>query len=365
MRDVAATSIRVTGGILFLLDQQRLPHEEEWVACREDHEVLEAITQLKVRGAPAIAVAAALYVATQIARGLASREETRNLLQLLRSSRPTAVNLMHALDGLEQLLPEDNWQELLQQEALRIFAQDVQLCEEIAVAGLTVLSHGSRILTHCNTGSLATAGRGTALGICTKAHEAGMDVQVWVDETRPLLQGGRLTAWELEKSGVPYALICDNMAGALMARGEVDCIIVGADRIAANGDFANKIGTYSLAVLAQYHKIPFYVAAPRTTVDMECSSGVEIPIEQRHEDEVRGFAGAVLSDGAPKRGSFLWSKQSAPVSNPAFDVTPAALITGWILDGGVVLASEEGRFELPPEKHPEPSGGAAEWAPPL
>ncbi|MCB0411182.1 MAG: S-methyl-5-thioribose-1-phosphate isomerase, partial [Bdellovibrionales bacterium] len=194
--------------------------------------------------------------------------------------------------------------------------------------GAKLIPRGARILTHCNTGGLATAGRGTALGVISKAFEQDPSLHVYVDETRPLLQGGRLTTYELTKLRIPYTLNCDNMAGQLMALGKMDCVIVGSDRIARNGDFANKIGTYSLAVLCNYHKIPFFVAAPFSTVDLECQSGREIPIEQRVPTEVRGFQ------------SLQWAPENAEVYNPAFDVTPAELVTAWILDTGVYSQDE-------------------------
>ncbi|MBY0316143.1 MAG: S-methyl-5-thioribose-1-phosphate isomerase, partial [Bdellovibrionales bacterium] len=205
-----------------------------------------------------------------------------------------------------------------------IFAEDVQLCQEMAKVAAEKIQPGDRILTHCNTGALATAGRGTALGAITLAHQQDKKIHVYVDETRPLLQGGRLTSWELAKAKVPYTLICDNMAGALMSMGKVDKIFVGTDRIAANGDFANKVGTYSLAVLAKYHNISMYVVAPSTTVDVRCPSGKEIPIEERKASEVRGVEGHF--------GAVQWAQESTPVFNPAFDVTPVDLITGMIID---------------------------------
>src|SRR5690606_20047062 len=211
--------------------------------------------------------------------------------------------------------------------AEQLFAEDVALCQRMAEHGAALVQQGEQLLTHCNTGGLATAGVGTALGVINLAHQQGKNIRLWVDETRPLLQGGRLTAWECQQLGIPYQLICDNMAAMLMARGQVDRIFVGSDRIAANGDFANKVGTYSLAVLAHYHQVPFYVVAPHTTVDLACADGSAIPIEQRHGDEVRGVSGAF--------GSAIWAPEQANVFNPAFDVTPAELVTGWVLDTGV------------------------------
>ena len=223
------------------------------------------------------------------------------------------------------------WQ-ALEAEALRLVEEDKQLCDRIAEAGSALVKPGSRLLTHCNTGGLATAGVGTALGVIALAHRQGKVTNVWVDETRPLLQGGRLTAWELGELGVPYQLIADSMAASLMAQGQVDAVWVGADRIAANGDVANKIGTYSLAVLAHYHQIPFYVAAPQTTLDRYCPNGAAIPIEQRAAAEVTGVAGSF--------GAVQWAPTGAAVYNPAFDVTPAGLISGWVLDSGVVTPAQ-------------------------
>lgn len=220
----------------------------------------------------------------------------------------------------------------LEEEALRLVAEDKVLCDNIAQAGAALVKPGSRLLTHCNTGGLATAGVGTALGVIQRAYSEGHVASVWVDETRPLLQGGRLTAWELGELGIPYQLICDSMAASLMAKKQVDAIWVGADRIAANGDVANKIGTYSLAVLAHYHGVPFYVAAPHTTLDRNCPNGEAIPIEQRAAGEVTGVAGSF--------GSVQWAPDNASVYNPAFDVTPAELISGWILDTGVVTPEQ-------------------------
>ena len=223
-------------------------------------------------------------------------------------------------------------------EALRLISEDRQLCDAIARAGSALVTPGSRLLTHCNTGGLATAGVGTALGVIARAYQEGNVSNVWVDETRPLLQGGRLTAWELGELGVPYRLITDSMAASLMAKGQVDAVWVGADRIAANGDVANKIGTYSLAVLAKFHGIPFYVAAPQTTLDPDCPNGDAIPIEQRAASEVTGVAGSF--------GAVQWAPENALVYNPAFDVTPASLISGWVLDTGVVTPEEvaNGKF---------------------
>jgi methylthioribose-1-phosphate isomerase len=234
---------------------------------------------------------------------------------------------------MKQALAQENCADGLMTEALRLVEEDKQLCDNIAQAGAALITSGSRILTHCNTGGLATAGVGTALGVIALAHQQGNISNVWVDETRPLLQGGRLTAWELGELGVPYQLITDSMAASLMAKGQVDAVWVGADRIAANGDVANKIGTYSLAVLAKFHNVPFYVAAPQTTLDPHCPNGEAIPIEQRAAAEVTGVAGSF--------GAVQWAPEDAQVYNPAFDVTPAALISGWVLDSGVVTKAAD------------------------
>jgi methylthioribose-1-phosphate isomerase len=234
---------------------------------------------------------------------------------------------MNYLQRLQKLLDAGADKMSLADEAVAIFEEDVALCDAIAAHGAARIEHNDRILTHCNTGGLATAGAGTAIGVITRAHQQGKNIRVWVDETRPLLQGARLTAWEMEKAGIPYELICDSASAGLMAAGQVDRILVGADRIASNGDFANKVGTYTLAVLARHHAIPFYVVAPETTIDRQCSAGAAIPIEQRSADEVRGASGSF--------GTCMWAPEQAPVYNPAFDVTPADLVTGWILDSGV------------------------------
>lgn len=311
MKTMKTISLEYEDGRLSVLDQQRLPHEEVWVQCRTPEEMIACIRALKVRGAPLIGVAAALAVA-QAAEAGAGREQVRAAARALRESRPTAVNLMVAMDRL--LSAPD-----VVAEAERIFDEDVALCDAIAAHGESLIAAGDRVLTHCNTGGLATAGIGTALGVLRRAHERGKPIHVYVDETRPLLQGARLTAWELEKLKIPYTLICDNMAAALMSQGKVNKVIVGADRIAANGDFANKVGTYGLAVNAHFHRIPFYVAAPWTTVDPRCPGGGAIPIEERDAEEVRA--------GKSPAGS--------QVFNPAFDVTPAGLVGSYILDRGV------------------------------
>lgn len=329
MKNLESMALRWTEQGLELLDQRLLPQREVWLGIQNTDDMISAIKALSVRGAPLIGVAAALALA-KAARDGASVSSLREQSANLRAARPTAVNLMNAIDRMNPTL--DAGVEKIMATAIDLFDEDVRLCNEIARHGRTVLQDGDRVLTHCNTGGLATAGVGTAFGILRRAHESGMKLHVFVDETRPLLQGGRLTAWECAQVGIPATLITDNMAAYEMSLGQVNKVIVGADRIAANGDFANKIGTYSLAVLCYYHRIPFYVAAPGTTVDPECASGPDIEIEQRHPDEVRGVAGAF--------GSVQWAAPNVAVDNPAFDVTPADLVSGWILDRGLLTAKD-------------------------
>ncbi len=331
MQRLQTTSLRVTENQLFILDQQALPQEKRWLDATTVEALVGHIHALRVRGAPLIGLSASLLLALLAENGH-SRDELAVALETLRASRPTAVNLMNNLDRMKQALWQEDFVPALVAEALRLIDEDKQLCDAIAHAGSALVKPGSRLLTHCNTGGLATAGVGTALGVIALAHQQGKVSNVWVDETRPLLQGGRLTAWELGELGVPYSLITDSMAASLMAKGQVDAVWVGADRIAANGDVANKIGTYSLAVLAKFHGIPFYVAAPQTTLDPNCPNGKAIPIEQRDAREVTGVAGSF--------GAVQWAPTDAQVYNPAFDVTPASLISGWVLDTGVVRPEE-------------------------
>ncbi|TDT60495.1 methylthioribose-1-phosphate isomerase [Enterobacter sp. AG5470] len=331
MQSLQTTSLRVIENQLFILDQQALPQEKCWLPATTVEELVGHIHALRVRGAPLIGLSASLLLALLAEQGT-HRAQLAQALETLRAARPTAVNLMNNLDRMKLALAQDNFVAALTAEALRLIDEDRQLCDGIARAGVALVSPGSRLLTHCNTGGLATAGVGTALGVIAKAHQQGKVANVWVDETRPLLQGGRLTAWELGELGVPYQLITDSMAASLMAKGQVDAVWVGADRIAANGDVANKIGTYSLAVLAKFHGVPFYVAAPQTTLDRDCPNGDAIPIEQRAAAEVTGVAG--------RFGAVQWAPENAQVYNPAFDVTPAALISGWVLDSGVVTPEE-------------------------
>lgn len=325
MNDLLALSIRLQDSKLFLLDQTLLPHKQEWLECCEIPQMVAMIQKLQIRGAPAIGLAACLLLALRVEAGR-SEEDFREEAEVLRAARPTAVNLMNNIDSLLRAADLD-FPSAVIKEAERLFHEDVALCRSLADRGAELILPGEKVLTHCNTGGLATAGVGTALGVIVRAHQQAKDIKVWVDETRPLLQGGRLTAWELGEAGVPYQIICDSMSAMLMARGQVDRIFVGADRIAANGDFANKVGTYQLAVSAHYHNVPFYVVAPNTTVDLSCASGKDIPIEEREASEVKGVSGAF--------GSCTWAPDLAEVFNPAFDVTPADLVTGWVLDSGV------------------------------
>lgn len=304
---------------LRLLDQTLLPRQEKWLEISENAQMIEAIKSLRVRGAPLIGVAAALMVARLAAGGL-SAPKLLTAAQELYEARPTAVNLMACIDRMTSRVRADFSPDGLVELAVQIFEEDVRLCGRIAENGAALIHDGDHILTHCNTGGLATAGVGTALGVLRRAHEQGKKIHVYVDETRPLLQGGRLTAWELQKLGIPCTLITDGMAAQLMSLGRVQKAIVGSDRIARNGDFANKIGTYSVAVNCHHHGIPFYVAAPYTTVDTSCAEGAQIPIEQRPPNEVRGY------------GELSWAPREVAVYNPAFDVTPHRLVAAWILD---------------------------------
>jgi len=322
-------------GAVCLIDQTRLPHVRAVVRCATVAEVVAAIRSMVVRGAPAIGVTAAYGMA--LAAISSTADDTAGLLDelaqakaTLDAARPTAVNLGWATGRILRVardhpdIPLSEIAETLLAEAHAIRDEDERMCRRIGEHGAALLRSGTRVLTHCNAGGLATAGYGTALAPIRTAHEGGKDLHVLVDETRPFLQGSRLTAWELQEAGVPLTLITDNMAGYFMRRGEVDCVIVGADRIVANGDVANKIGTYGLAVLARAHAIPFYVAAPTSTIDMRLQSGDEIPIEQRDPREVTHLAGQVL---AP---------EGVEAAHPAFDVTPHALIAAIITERGII-----------------------------
>jgi methylthioribose-1-phosphate isomerase len=313
-------------GFLRLLDQTLLPGEVSHRDCRTVEEVWESIRSLRVRGAPAIGCAAAYGVVVGV-QNRPDVDRLREVTTYLRTSRPTAVNLFWALDRMDRVVRNGSSSRLLGallNEAHAIRNEDARTCRAIGQAGAELIKDGMGVLTHCNTGGLATAEYGTALSVLFTAHDQGRRIHVFADETRPLLQGARLTAWELIRHGVPVTLICDSMAAQVMREGRVQLVIVGADRIAANGDTANKIGTYGVAVLARAHGIPFYVAAPASTFDLELTSGGAIPIEQRAAQEVtHGFGRATAPEGVA-------------VYNPAFDVTPAELISGLITEKGII-----------------------------
>jgi len=306
-----------------LLDQRLLPGEETWLRLATAEQVADAIRTLAVRGAPAIGVAAAYGIAVEARRG-ASPERLREAAALLARARPTAVNLEWAVRRMSVRIGEPASSVLALAHAIR--DEDEAACRRIGALGGPLLPPAARVLTHCNAGALATAAYGTALGIVRAAHEAGRLAHVYADETRPFFQGARLTAWELQRDGIPVTILTDNMAGWLMARGEISCVVVGADRIAANGDVANKIGTYALAVLARHHALPFYVAAPWSTFDPSLPTGAGIPIEERDSDEVvRIFGRLIAPEGVAAR-------------YPAFDVTPAELVTAIVTERGVLRA---------------------------
>lgn len=322
-------------GHLYLLDQTRLPHEVVMERQIDVEQVRESIRALKVRGAPAIGVAAAygLCVATETYRGVAAEEFLANVesqARLLESARPTAVNLGWALRRMlvhARRKPATTGAEIhkaLVDEAKRIHSEDQALCRGIGEVGLPLIREGATVLTHCNAGALATTGVGTATAPLYLAKERGVAFRVFADETRPLLQGARLTAWELNMAGVDVTLITDSMAASLMQAGEIDLVITGADRVAANGDVANKIGTLGVAVLANHFGVPFYAAVPSSTIDLDCPSGADIPIEERADEEVLGYGGV---RAAP---------EGIRVRNPAFDVTPHALVAGLITEQGIV-----------------------------
>jgi methylthioribose-1-phosphate isomerase len=306
-----------------LMDQRRLPAEEVWLELSDADAVADAIRNLAVRGAPAIGVAAAYAIAVEARRG-GSERRLRQVSETLVRARPTAVNLGWAVRRMGTHLASDA--ATLLAEAHFIRDEDEAACRRLGALGAALLPAGAAVLTHCNAGALATAGYGTALGVVRAAVEAGNPVTVLADETRPFFQGARLTAWELHRDGIPVTILTDGMAGWLMARGQVSCVVVGADRIAANGDVANKIGTYGLAVLAAHHHLPFYVAAPWSTVDLATATGADIPIEERSSDEVMVIGGLRIGPAG------------VSARYPAFDVTPAALVTAVITERGVVRA---------------------------
>ena len=326
-------------GVVFI-DQTKLPTEEIYLTCTTYQQVADAIRNMVVRGAPAIGVAAAMGIAlgvknSQAENAAALKKEFDQICETIRQTRPTAVNLFWAIRRMQEKFealrarPIPQIKHALIEEAKRMHAEDIAANQAIGRHGATLMPASGGVLTHCNAGALATAGYGTALGVIRAAVEQGKKIHVYADETRPFLQGSRLTAWELMKDGIPTTVISDNMAGAMMKQGKIRAIVVGADRIAANGDVANKIGTYTVAVLAKEHGIPFYVAAPISTVDLETADGSGIPIEQRNALEVTHIAG----------------KQIAPdgvaIENPAFDVTPATYVAAIITEEGIARAPYE------------------------
>jgi methylthioribose-1-phosphate isomerase len=322
-----------------MIDQRKLPAKEVYVRCKTAAEVARAIKTMVIRGAPAIGVAAAMGIALGARNSKATgtqklAAEFYKICELMASTRPTAVNLFWAIDRMKRSFAAaveagesvEQIKDRLDREANAIHDEDIASCRAMGAFGAAVVPHQARILTHCNAGALATAGYGTALGVIRAAVEAGKQVTVVADETRPFLQGARLTAWELVRDGIDTTVITDNMAGALMNQGQLDIVVVGADRIAANGDTANKIGTYTVAVLAREHNIPFYVAAPLSTIDLNALDGAQIPIEERNPREVSHLAGNQLTPGG------------ARIRNPAFDVTPHHLIAGIITERGICRA---------------------------
>ncbi len=311
-------------GAVILLDQRRLPMEELYMRCDTVEAVAAGITDMVVRGAPAIGITAAYGVALAARLGW----DRDRAIAVLASTRPTAVNLFWALERMRRLSPNADADEQLA-EAVRIHDEDKAICQAIGRHGEVLIPDGATILTHCNAGALATGAYGTALAVIRAAHAAGKRIQVIADETRPYLQGARLTAWELHKDGIPVTVITDNMAGWLMAKGQIDCAIVGSDRTVRNGDVCNKIGTYSVAVLCKHHGLPFYAAVPVSTFDLTMATGAEIPIEERPASEVTSFTGTrVVPEGVPVR-------------NPSFDVTPASLVTAIITEVGIARAPFE------------------------
>ncbi len=331
----AVQTLRWVDGALEMIDQRILPVRFEYITYASALEVAEGIRSMVVRGAPAIGCAAAYGVALEALRlrpaaPAAFVAGMEHAFEVLAASRPTAVNLFWALERMRSVwhanlqYPQSEIAATLLAQAHEISAEDVRINRAMGAHGATLLADGARVLTHCNAGALATAGHGTALGVFRSAVEAGKRISVIADETRPFLQGARLTAWEMVQEGIPVTLITDNMAGHLMRCGEIDAVIVGTDRVAANGDVANKIGTYMVAVLAQRHGIPFYVACPLSTIDLSIPDGNAIPIEERAAEEVTGFRDC------------QWAAKGVQVRNPAFDVTPAELVTALITEKGVV-----------------------------
>jgi methylthioribose-1-phosphate isomerase len=326
-------------GEVVMVDQRKLPGQEVYVRCRTAADVARAIKTMVIRGAPAIGVSAAMGIALGMRRSKATGTkqfavEFNKLCDLMAGTRPTAVNLFWAIDRMKRAFAAgvqagrsvSELQTLLHDEAVAIHDEDVASCRAMGRFGADVVPQNARILTHCNAGALATAGYGTALGVIRAAAEQGKVTRVFADETRPFLQGARLTAWELTRDQMPTTVITESMAGPLMRRGDVDLVVVGADRIAANGDVANKIGTYTVAMMAHAHGVPFYVAAPLSTIDLATAGGDDIPIEQRHAKEMTHL------------GTTRLTPEAADVWNPAFDVTPHRLVTGIITERGIARA---------------------------
>ena len=329
---MAVKTIAWKGNRVIMLDQRLLPQKEVYRVCRDYQQVAQAIREMVIRGAPAIGVAAAMGVALGVRKTSEKNfdRELERILLTLAKTRPTAVNLFWALERMRKVYREnrsrgvESVKRVLKDEALKIYKQDIAANKQLGKFGADLLRNARHIMTHCNAGALATAGYGTALGVIRALKESGKQIEVWVNETRPFLQGARLTAWELKKEKIPATLVTDNMVGYLMQRGKVDTVVVGCDRVAANGDVANKIGTYGIAVLAKRHGIPFYVAGPTSSIDLDCASGKDIPIEQRNPKEVSHIFGRAI---APK---------GIKVFNPAFDVTPQELISALITENGVI-----------------------------
>ena len=329
---------------LEMIDQRILPSEFKYISYTNAKLVAEGIRMMVVRGAPAIGCAAAYGVALEAlsAKNLNKidfLECLNDACAILLESRPTAINLFWAVDKMQKIISDNQNEEpitladILLNSAHKILAEDIEINRKMGSFGAELLSNDSNVLTHCNAGALATAGHGTALGVIRSAVEMGKNISVIADETRPFLQGARLTAWEMVQEGIPITLISDNMSGHLMSTGEVDAIVVGTDRVAGNGDVANKIGTYMVAVLAKRHNIPFYVACPLSTIDRSISSGEDIPIEERPISEVTGYQ------------DNHWAAEGISVRNPAFDVTPADLVTGIITEKGVIFSPSKEKID--------------------
>jgi methylthioribose-1-phosphate isomerase len=323
-------------GVRFI-DQTKLPAEETYVTCKTYQEVADVIRNMVVRGAPAIGVSAAMGIALGVKNSKAEtvgelKRELDEICDVIGKTRPTAVNLFWAIRRMQQkfellrVRPVQQIRQSLIEEAQRMHAEDIAINKAMGAHGATLMPTSGGVLTHCNAGALATCGYGTALGVLRAAVERGKKIHVYADETRPFLQGSRLTAWELMKDGIPTTVISDNMSGAIMRQGKIGAVVVGADRIAANGDVANKIGTYTVAVLAKEHNIPFYVAAPISTIDLETPDGGKIPIEQRNAAEMTHIAGKLITP------------EGVGVENPAFDVTPAQYVTAIITEKGIARA---------------------------